>query len=92
VRILEFVQETGSIRASAKAMKISYCYACRLLVDAETTFGAPVTERQAGGARGGGSSLTQLGRSIIKRYRAIERQAGRAIHTELAALKRLQKR
>jgi molybdate transport system regulatory protein len=92
VRILESVQQTGSIRASAQAMNISYTYACRLLRQAEKTFGAPVTERRAGGAYGGGSSLTRLGQNIVKRYRAIENQAARAIRMELAALKRLQKR
>lgn len=92
VRMLELVRETGSIRTSAKAMKISYGYACRLLQDAEKIFGAPVTEGQSGGAHGGGSSLTRLGQSIIKYYRAIESQAARAIRTELTALKRLKKR
>jgi molybdate transport system regulatory protein len=92
VRVLELVQETGSIRVAAKAMKVSYRHAWMLLQDVEKTFGAPVTEGRAGGAHGGGSSLTRLGRSIVKRYRAIESQTARAIRVELAALRRLQKR
>jgi molybdate transport system regulatory protein len=92
VRILELVKETGSISASAKAMNISYCHACQLLLEAENTFGAPVTERRAGGAQGGGPSLTRLGGNIVKHYRTIESQATRAIRTKLAALRRLQKR
>jgi molybdate transport repressor ModE-like protein len=39
-----------------------------------------------GGAKGGGAKLTELGKSIIARYRAIELQAAKAAAPELTEL------
>ena len=90
-RLLELVDETGSIRAAALAMKVSYRRAWLLLQDTEKTFGAPVTQRRTGGARGGGASLNRLGKDIVKHYRAIESKAAKAVQRELAALNRLKR-
>lgn len=90
-RLLELVQETGSIRAAAVAMKLSYRRAWLLLQETERTFGGPVLERRTGGKSGGGAALTRLGRGIVKHYRAAEAHAGRAVRSDLAALKKLAK-
>jgi molybdate transport system regulatory protein len=92
VRLLELIAETGSIRAAAQAMKLSYRRAWLLVQDIEHTFGAPVLERQTGGKHGGGAVLTALGRTIVKHYRDAETRAARAIRADLTALKRLARR
>jgi molybdate transport system regulatory protein len=90
-QLLELIAQTGSIRAAAAAMKLSYRRAWLLLQETEQLFGAPVLERQTGGKRGGGAALTRLGSAIVKHYRAAEARAGRAVSADLSALKKLAK-
>jgi molybdate transport system regulatory protein len=85
-RLLELIEELGSIRSAAAAMNMSYRHAWLLLQAVEDTFGAPVITTATGGARGGGAKLTDLGKAVIARYRAIEAQAVRATAGELTEL------
>jgi molybdate transport system regulatory protein len=59
-----------------------------LLQAVEDTFGAPVISTATGGAKGGGAKLTELGRSLVAKYRAIESQAARATAGDLSELAR----
>jgi len=85
-RLLELIEELGSIRSAAAAMSMSYRHAWLLLQSVEDTFGAPVISTATGGARGGGAKLTELGKTVLVRYRAIEAQAVRATTGELSEL------
>jgi molybdate transport system regulatory protein len=87
-RLLELIEEQGSIRSAASAMNVSYRHAWLLLQAVEDTFGAPVITTATGGAKGGGAKLTELGRMVIARYRSIEAQAGHAAAGELLELSR----
>jgi molybdate transport system regulatory protein len=85
-RLLELIEEQGSIRGAAAAMSMSYRHAWLLLQAVEDTFGAPVITTATGGAKGGGAKLTELGKTIVARYRAIEAHAARATASELNEL------
>jgi len=85
-RLLELIEEHGSIRSAAAAMNMSYRHAWLLLQAVENTFGAPVMTTATGGAKGGGAKLNELGKSIIAHYRAIELQASKAAAPELSEL------
>jgi molybdate transport system regulatory protein len=85
-RLLELIEEHGSIRSAAAAMSMSYRHAWLLLQAVEDTFGAPVITTATGGAKGGGAKLTELGRSVVARYRAIETQAAKATASDLTEL------
>lgn len=85
-RLLELIDEHGSIRSAAAAMNMSYRHAWLLLQAVEDTFGAPVISTATGGAKGGGAKLTELGKTVVARYRAIEAQAERAAAGELTEL------
>ena len=65
---------------------MSYRHAWLLLQAVEDTFGAPVIATATGGARGGGAKLTDLGKAVVARYRAIEAQAIRATAADMAEL------
>jgi molybdate transport system regulatory protein len=86
VRLLELIDEQGSIRGAASAMNMSYRHAWLLLQAVEDTFGAPVIVTATGGAKGGGAKLTDLGKTVVARYRAIEAQAAQAAAGELTEL------
>jgi molybdate transport system regulatory protein len=85
-RLLELIDAQGSIRRAANAMNMSYRRAWLLLKDIEDAMGAPVIAAETGGVKGGGASLTELGRAVVDRYRAIEEQAQRSVDMELRAL------
>src|SRR4029078_11327905 len=87
-RLLELIEEQGSIRGAAAAMNMSYRHAWLLLQAVEDTFGAPVISTATGGAKGGGAKLTELGKTILAKYRTIESQAARAAASELSELVR----
>ena len=86
VRLLELVEETGSIRKSAAAMKMSYRQAWLLLKALEETFGEPLAATATGGSKGGGAKLTPLGRFVASRYRLLERAATKAAARQTKAL------
>ena len=88
-KLLETLDEKGSIRSAATAMRLSYRRAWLLIQDIEASLGAPVVVAKTGGAGGGGVTLTNLGRSVLARYRSIERNAAKAVTSELRALTKL---
>ena len=84
IDLLEAIARKGSISAAAREMDMSYRRAW-LLVDAlNHMFKEPVVVAGAGGARGGGASVTDFGRKLAAAYRCIEERTRTAIAEELA--------
>jgi len=84
-RLLRGVNETGSLRASALRMGMSYTKALKLLNNAEKALGCRLTMRTTGGKDGGGSRLTPEGEEWLKRYEAYRDacvQANRRLYQE----------
>ena len=88
-RLLEKLDEIGSIRGAAAAMDMSYRRAWMLVQDMEATMGAPVIVARTGGSGGGGVTLTRRGRSVLDQYRKIERLATESVAAELRVLAKL---
>ncbi len=88
-RLLELIDELSSLRQAASAMDMSYRQAWLLIKATENTFGAPLIESSTGGARGGGSHLTTLGREVLTRYRALETVVNRAARSDVTELAKL---
>jgi molybdate transport system regulatory protein len=87
VRLLELIDELGSISAAARAMDMSYRRAWLLAENMNTMFREPVLTPAVGGMQGGGAVLTRLGREIIVRFRRMEAATRKAISGDLSALK-----
>src|ERR1700744_5504479 len=75
VALLECIAREGSISAAGRSLEISYKRAWDLISDINRSFEEPLVTAQAGGRTGGGAVLTERGRELIRRYRAIERKA-----------------
>ena len=88
IRLLEMIDQEGSISAAGRAIGMSYKRAWDLVDALNTLVGTPVVEASTGGYRGGGATLTDAGRNLVADYRAIERAAHRAAQPRLAALLR----
>jgi molybdate transport system regulatory protein len=86
IRLLEEIARHGSISAAGRAMNMSYRRAWLLVDDLNSYFRAPVVATRLGGAGGGKADLTPLGRSVIRAYRAMEREARRIVRRRSAGL------
>lgn len=73
--LLRGVEQNGSIRRTAMEMGMSYNKAWNILRDCEKELGFPLLERRAGGAHGGGASLTGRGRALLAHYTGFETEA-----------------
>jgi molybdate transport system regulatory protein len=89
VRLLEHVVQQGSIRGAAVAMGMSYRRAWLLIHEVEAMMGASVITAETGGTRGGGTTLTDVGRTVVEKYRSLEAHAAQSLRSELRALARM---
>jgi len=89
VELLELIEKTGSLRAAAEQMGLSYMRAWTLVKLTNRCFSAPVVEAVRGGQTGGGARLTDAGRKAMGLYRQMESESQRAVKGPWAELKRL---
>jgi len=89
VRLLELVQETGSISAAGRALDMSYRQAWLLIDELNGMFRSPLVEKKVGGGGGGGAEVTATGASVIRLYRDLQRRAHKATSADIRALSRL---
>jgi molybdate transport system regulatory protein len=88
IKILESIQEGGSISRAARGMRMSYRSAWLLVDSMNALFRKPVVRTTLGGRGGGAATLTPFGEEVITRYRSMERATRRAITKDLAVLER----
>lgn len=69
-RLLRGIEKTGSLRATAMEMGMSYTKALKLINHAEKELGFSFTTRTVGGKSGGGSYLTAEGKAWLNKYEA----------------------
>ncbi len=72
--LLKFIDETGSLNQAAKKMKMSYSKAFNVIKDCEEGIGKALLIREIGGAKGGGSELTNEGKKLMEIYEDAERR------------------
>ena len=70
--LLEAIANTGSLTSAAKSIGMSYRRAWLLVDTMNQCFREPVVRTASGGARGGGTVLTDVGREVVRRYRHAE--------------------
>jgi len=89
IRLLELINETGSISAAGRALEMSYRQAWLLIDELNHMFREPVVVAQTGGGGGGGASVTETGNAIVRLYREVERRTYSASTPEIRSLARL---
>lgn len=89
IRLLELINETGSISAAGRALAMSYRQAWLLIDEMNHMFREPVVTAQTGGGGGGGAVVTETGNDIVRLYREMERRAYGASTPEIRSLARL---
>lgn len=86
IALLERVDELGSIAAAGRSMGMSYRKAWLLVDGLNQLFRQPVLVTRPGGSGGGGAEVTDFGRTLIARYRSIEREAESAVQQRIEDL------
>jgi molybdate transport system regulatory protein len=86
IKLLEAIDQSGSISQAGRTLGMSYRRAWLLIDDMNRCFREPVVSAQPGGARGGGAVLTGFGRKLVDNYRAIESEATAATEGRLREL------
>lgn len=86
IAVLEKIGEHGSISAAARDLGITYKHAWHLVGELNAIFDSQLVEGSTGGHQGGGSRLTQMGRVVASRLRAIETRAVTSAQAEFEAL------
>ena len=72
MRILNAIEEHGSILAAAKALGMSYRAVWGKIKATEERLGQPLLEKQAGGSHGGGSKLTPFGKTLVDHFQQLD--------------------
>lgn len=84
--VLQAIAETGSIAEAGRRLGMSYQRVWLLVRAMNGDFVEPLVLTQRGGSAGGGAGLTPTGRQVLAVYRAIERDAERAVARRLPRL------
>ena len=74
IRLLEKIDELGSITQAAKAVGISYKTAWEIVNMINNLSEKPLVDRLAGGKGGGGTTLTAEGKNVIKQFLVIQEE------------------
>lgn len=69
-RLLQAVEETGSLSKAALEMNLPHCSASRIVRRSEEKLGFTLLERRRGGSGGGGSWLTPKAKEFLARYKS----------------------
>lgn len=88
-RLLQHIEETGSIANAARAMGMSYLRAWKLVEALSETFCEPLVISDTGGERGGGSRLSPTGATALRLYLSLQKKIAIAGRREARALHKL---
>ena len=87
-RLLQEIEQAGSISGAARRMGMSYKRAWDLVADLNRLFKHPVVQTSFGGAKGGGASLTPFGQEVLAHYRNMLGAVDAALAQDVAWLDR----
>lgn len=76
--LLDAIGRTGSIRAAAAELGMSYMRAWTLIRTMNDAFRAPLVEKVRGGSGQGGARLTPSGERVLRIYRTMEERSLKA--------------
>ena len=88
IELLEGVQRTGSLARAARDMGMSYRRAWLLMQSLNESLRSPASLAARGGQKGGGATVTPVGRALIDTYRQFENSAARNIKRRFARFAR----
>lgn len=89
VELLKRIDSTGSINKAAKEMQMSYKKAWEMINMLNTQASKPLVIMQSGGQKGGGSSITEEARSLIKYHESLRERFLKFLENETRSLSKI---
>lgn len=86
-QLLELIEKEGSIAKAAQQMGMSYKKAWDLITDLNTRGKVPYVISRKGGEKGGGAEVTEAGKKVLLKYKALEARLQSVVEEEKAILK-----
>jgi len=74
-QLMQLVEQTGSLSAACKEMKMAYSKGWKIVKQAEEDLGFALMKGRRGGERGGHTVLTEDGKEFLNRYLQFADQA-----------------
>ncbi|WP_242135170.1 winged helix-turn-helix domain-containing protein [Aestuariivivens marinum] len=89
VQLLKAIEQTGSLSKASKTLNLSYKKAWHLLNSINQSAKNPVTINTTGGKDGGGTILTNYGKTLIRVFDDINQNCWEFLDSELEKMKNL---
>ncbi len=86
VRLLQAVEQFGSISAAAQSLGMSYKKAWNLIDSINKNADRPAVVKNAGGSGGGGAVVTDYGKQLIVIYSALNQSCWKFLDVEMEKL------
>lgn len=74
VRLLEFIEKTGSMKEACTTMGMSYSKGWKIVNRAEALLKEELIVRFHGGTKGGKCGITEKGASLIERFNQMQKE------------------
>lgn len=87
IRLLENIDKHSSISAAAKEMNMSYRKAWGDIKNIENSLGFEITSKQRGGKYGGGTSLSDKGKKLVRLFNEIQSELDKNINNTFLKFK-----
>ncbi len=84
VQLLKAIEETGSLTKAAKSLGMSYKKAWSLIDAVNSRAKEPVISASIGGKGGGGTRLTDYGRSLVATFEAINENCWKLLDEQIS--------
>jgi molybdate transport system regulatory protein len=86
IRLLEAIEQAGSLSGAARKLHISYRRAWDMLDSLNRNCPLLLVETATGGVRGGGARLTAQGQALLGGYRKLEESVNAQVRVEATDL------
>lgn len=83
IRLLELIEEAGSLSRAAETMRVSYRRAWLFVQQINNAFDVPAVSTPEHGHGGAAARLTEFGKELIRQYRSMETKAEAESETTL---------
>ena len=90
-KLLEQIEQSGSISAAARELGMSYPRAWQLVEAINNSFAQQIVLTAIGGPKGGGTQVTPFGHEMLVRYRQMEDKASESIAGDIESFSSLLK-
>ena len=89
VKLLKAIDKNGSLSKAAKSINLSYKKAWTMIDCVNKSAKKPVTESSIGGKGGGGATLTEYGKELIKAFDEINKNCWSHLDQQIEKINKL---